>query len=76
MTEKMPLLIEEYYPPWDRWFENRIYPTPDGISIFFHVITERKRAETLREAAEREAQAGYERFRRVFRTASCSSPAR
>lgn len=37
--------LEEHYMPWDLWFENRIYPTPDGISIFFTDITERKRQE-------------------------------
>jgi PAS domain S-box-containing protein len=37
--------MEGYYAPWDRWFENRIYPSPDGLSIFFHEITDRKRAE-------------------------------
>lgn len=37
--------LEEYYPPYDRWFENRIYPTKDGLSIFFHDISDRKRAE-------------------------------
>ncbi len=34
--------IEAYYPPLKQWFENRIYPTQDGISIFFTNITERK----------------------------------
>jgi PAS domain S-box-containing protein len=36
---------EDYFAPRDRWFENRIYPTSDGISSFFTDITERKRAE-------------------------------
>ena len=47
MVEQVPLQIENYYEPWDRWFENRIYPSPDGLSIFFHEITDRKRAEQL-----------------------------
>jgi len=38
--------IEEYYPPYDKWFENRIYPTKNGLSIFFQDITERKKTET------------------------------
>jgi diguanylate cyclase (GGDEF)-like protein/PAS domain S-box-containing protein len=42
MAEKLALHIEEYFPPWKRWFENHIYPIPDGIAIFFHEITERK----------------------------------
>lgn len=37
--------MEEYYPPYDRWFENRIYPSKDGLSIFFSDITDRKKAE-------------------------------
>lgn len=46
-----PVFLEEYYPPFDRWFENRIYPSADGLTIYFHDITDRKRAE---EAARRE----------------------
>ena len=45
MAEQVFIELENYYEPWDRWFENRIYPSPDGVSIFFHEITERKRAE-------------------------------
>ena len=37
--------LEEYYPPYDLWFENRIYPSEEGLSIFFHDISDRKRAE-------------------------------
>jgi PAS domain S-box-containing protein len=37
--------LEEYYPPYDRWFENRIYPSKEGISIFFQDVTIRKKAE-------------------------------
>lgn len=37
--------IEDHYAPWDRWFENRIHPSAEGLSIFFHEITERKLAE-------------------------------
>ena len=42
MALQTPEQIEEYYAPWNRWFENRIYPTPEGISIYFQDITERK----------------------------------
>ena len=41
--------IEQYYPPWQRWFENRIYPSPDGLHIFFQDITAHKQAEAWRE---------------------------
>ena len=45
MAEQAYTQIESYYEPWDRWFENRIYPSADGLSIFFHEITDRKQAE-------------------------------
>jgi diguanylate cyclase (GGDEF)-like protein/PAS domain S-box-containing protein len=45
MTERVLVQIEAYYAPWDRWFNQRIYPTEDGIAIFFVDITERKRGE-------------------------------
>lgn len=48
------IYLEEYYEPWDRWFENRIYPSEDGLAIYFTEITDRKRAErALRETEER-----------------------
>jgi len=47
LAEQVVIQIENYYEPWDRWFENRIYPSPDGLSIFFHEISERKRVEAL-----------------------------
>ena len=42
---QQPIYLEEYYPPYDRWFENRIFPSKDGLSIFFSDITDRKKAE-------------------------------
>ena len=53
MAEQTFIQMENYYEPWNRWFENRIYPSPDGLSIFFHEITERKLAE---QAAHESAQ--------------------
>ena len=47
-----PIQFENYYAPWDRWFENRIYPSKDGLAIFFTEITERKRAEIQLHASE------------------------
>ncbi len=43
VAEQKNIYLEEYYAPMDRWFENRIYPSKDGLSIFFHDITDRKR---------------------------------
>ncbi|HEX6837028.1 MAG TPA: PAS domain-containing protein, partial [Polyangia bacterium] len=60
MREQVPITLAEHYAPWDRWFENRIYPSPEGVTIFFTEMTEQRRAElALEETARRlnEAQA-------------------
>jgi len=46
MREQQPVQLEEFYPPFRRWFENRIHPSPDGIAIFFQDVTERKAMES------------------------------
>lgn len=53
MQTQQPTTIEEYYPPWQRWFENRIYPSSEGLHIFFQEITLRKQAEAWREGHSR-----------------------
>jgi PAS domain S-box-containing protein len=53
VAEQRVIQMEEYYPPWNRWFENRIYPSPEGLSIFFQDITRRKLAEIALENNER-----------------------
>jgi two-component system cell cycle sensor histidine kinase/response regulator CckA len=46
--------IEAYYPPYDRWFENRIFPYAGGLAIFFQDVTERRVAgDRLRESEQR-----------------------
>jgi len=48
------LHLEEYSAQLEIWLENHIYPSADGMSIFFRNITERKKAETeLRTAHDR-----------------------
>jgi serine phosphatase RsbU (regulator of sigma subunit) len=39
-------VFEAYYPaPLDAWFEVRAWPGPDGLSVYFLDVTERRRAE-------------------------------
>ena len=47
MREQTPIVFEDHYEPWDLWFENRIYPSPDSLLILFTEITDRKRIERL-----------------------------
>ena len=45
MHDQEVISLEACYQPWHRWFENRIYPSPDGVAVFFTEVTERKRAQ-------------------------------
>jgi PAS domain S-box-containing protein len=45
MSKQHHIHLEEYYPPYNRWFENDIYPSPEGLSIFFRDITANKQIE-------------------------------
>lgn len=54
MKEQKVVSFEDYYEPWKRWFENIVHPSEDGLSIYFHDITERKQTEAaLRTSEER-----------------------
>ena len=53
MASQRPEIFEEYFQPADVWYESHIYPSPDGLSIYFRDITQRKRdEEALRRAKE------------------------
>jgi PAS domain S-box-containing protein len=37
--------FEAYYPPLERWYSVRTYPSESGLSVYLQDVTERKRAE-------------------------------
>src|SRR4051812_33759752 len=41
-AEQVMVEFEEYYAPWNRWFENRVYPSGRGLLILFHDVTARR----------------------------------
>ncbi len=46
--------LEYYNPVMKEWFSLNLYPTPNGLAVYFRVITERKEAEAkIRESEER-----------------------
>jgi PAS domain S-box-containing protein len=53
IATREPLCFETYFdiPPYQNWYEVRVYPRDEGISVYFMVITERKWAEEEREVA-------------------------
>lgn len=57
IVEQKYIFLEEYYSPYDKWFENHIYPSPDGLSIFFLDITQRKKTEHFNEKVQKEYDA-------------------
>jgi PAS domain S-box-containing protein len=34
--------MEEYFPTFDKWFENHMYPSKDGLTVFFKDVTDIK----------------------------------
>ena len=56
MHERAEVHFEVYYPPFDRWFAHRIYPTDEGIAIFVVDVSERMRLEIERQQAEIERE--------------------
>lgn len=52
-AEQRPICKMHFYPPFQRWFENRIYPSEDGITFYFTDVTERQQAEQDRLRAEK-----------------------
>jgi PAS domain S-box-containing protein len=47
MRTQQPLLFEEFYPPSQKWFAMHIYPSPEGLSIYYKDITGHKRTEEV-----------------------------
>lgn len=42
ITTGKPISFENYFKPWNKWFENRIIPSQDGVLMFFHETTDKK----------------------------------
>lgn len=54
IAEQTTVQFEAFYPPLNRWFEVRAYPSPEGLSVYFHDVTDRRQAaEALRESEAR-----------------------
>ncbi|MES2847685.1 MAG: PAS domain S-box protein, partial [Bacteroidota bacterium] len=52
--EQQYIFLENFYEPLCRWLENDIYPSEDGLSIFFKDVTFKKKTENaLKESEER-----------------------
>jgi PAS domain S-box-containing protein len=48
-----PTQYQIHISGWNRWFENRVYPSAEGLTMFFADVTDRVHAETaLRESRD------------------------
>ena len=45
LVEQIPVEFEQLYEPWGRWLEIRVFPSKDGLAVYFHDITKRHRSE-------------------------------
>ncbi len=52
MSTQRSVVVEECFAAVGRWFEGRLYPSPQGLSIYFSDITARKEAEKTMRLSE------------------------
>jgi PAS domain S-box-containing protein len=52
MRDRTSATVEQFLPPYERWFRAHIYPVDDGIGVLFDDITEAKAADALRAESE------------------------
>lgn len=45
METQQYIYLESHHPQQNLWFENHMYPSPEGVSVFIKNITDRKNAE-------------------------------
>jgi PAS domain S-box-containing protein len=56
LADKQPIHYESYSAFLDQWVEIHLYPTEQGISVYFQDITERKRSEAVLEVYTKELE--------------------
>ena len=68
MAARITSKFDFYYPAFDRWFEHRVYPVPEGVAVLCADISDRKQIEQEREqllARETEARSKAEELNRM-----------
>jgi PAS domain S-box-containing protein len=57
MAERVTVAYEVFYPPWERWFADRAFPTADGgLVVYSQDITTSKQQTAALKASEARAQ--------------------
>jgi two-component system cell cycle sensor histidine kinase/response regulator CckA len=52
LAERCTVEFEEFYPPLGVWLQMSVYPSDEGLAVYFRDVTERKAAELARDALE------------------------
>ena len=60
--------LELFYPPFESWFEVRIYPAADGLSVYYRDISDRYRAERALMVSEAQYRSVIEQIPAVIYT--------
>lgn len=42
MEQAIPVHYEEFFPPFNSWFDVNVYPTDSGLCVYFKNITDKK----------------------------------
>lgn len=62
MQTRIAQRIEHFYAPFDIWVDVHIIPSDEGVALYYRDVTDRKRAESLRDSAVRQLQQIFDVF--------------
>ncbi|MDZ8051416.1 MAG: PAS domain S-box protein [Aulosira sp. ZfuVER01] len=65
-AESVPINFEYYYQACDCWYDIHVYPSEEGINVYFQNISEQQAARRDRQEAEAVVRASQERLRSFF----------
>jgi PAS domain S-box-containing protein len=75
MQDRLATVVDEdFYPATQHWFESRLHPTPDGLTVFFTDVTERHAAAEELLARKRDFRLLAEQLPAITYRAELSSP--
>jgi PAS domain S-box-containing protein len=71
VAEQIPVQYEFFYDSYQRWFQNHIYPSAQGVAILVIDISDRKRHEIERTQAQEALQKANDRFEFAAAAVNC-----